>query len=233
MPPTGNFMRFTDDGNLIPLAVEPLNDGSGRFALSATSGSASGGTTISTSGSPVGPSNPLYILGIVGGKTVETSDEFSRVADTNVYAVGDVISATVSDTGTTPLRSIVVGASNGATGYLTKFRLMTSGSSCVAVVRAHFYTVTAPTTVIPGDNVAMGLAYANRSQRIGAIDFPALATELGTSSAARAQDLTTRLAFQCDPGDNKIYYRLETQTVFTPASSQAFFIALTSERNGS
>lgn len=172
-------------------------------------------------------------IGQVGGTTIEVSDEFARVSDGNIYAVGDVISATVSNTGTTPLRSIVVGAANGATGYLTKFRLMTDQPACVAAIRVHFYTVAAPATVVPGDNVAMGLAYANRAQRIGAIDLPALATELGTVTAARTQDITSRLAFQCDPADNKIYYRLETQTVFTPASGQNFYLAISAERNGS
>lgn len=170
-------------------------------------------------------------IGVVGGTTIETSDETTRVADANAYAVGDVISSTVSNTGTTVLQGITVAAANGGTGYLTKFRLMTDQSACVAVIRVHFYTVSAPATVVPGDNVAMGLAYANRAQRIGAIDLPALATELGTVSAARTQDLSTRLAFQCDPADTKIYYRLETQTVFTPASGQKFYLAITQERN--
>jgi hypothetical protein len=172
------------------------------------------------------------IIGKVGGITIEVSDEFARPADTTAYAVGDAIGATTSNTGTTPLRSIVVGAANGATGYLTKFRLMTDQAACVAVIRVHFYTVAAPATVIPGDNALMTLAWANRAQRIGSIDLPALATELGSNTAARAQDLTSRLAFQCDAADNKIYYRLETQTIFTPASGQSWFLALTADRNG-
>lgn len=170
-------------------------------------------------------------IGVVGGTTIEVTDEFARPADTTAYAVGDAIAAAVTDSGTTALRSLVVGAANGATGYLTKLRLMTDQSGCVAVIRVHFYTVAAPPTVIPGDNVAMGLAWANRLKRIGAIDLPALATELGTVTAARTQDLATRLAFQCDPADNKIYYRMETQTVFTPGNAQNWFLAATSERN--
>jgi len=218
----GVNQRFTQnsDGSLTPLVDNSGGTGGGTVVLGA--GTAAFGKL---------SSNPGVSIGVVGGSTVEVTDEFARPADTVAYAVGDAIAAATTDSGTTPLRSIVVGAANGATGYLTKFRLMTDQSTCVAVIRVHFYTVAAPAGVVKGDNVPMTLLWANRAQRIGAIDFPALATEAGANTAARSQDIADRLAFQCDPADNKIYYRLETQTIFTPASAQNFFLALSSERN--
>lgn len=172
-------------------------------------------------------------IGEVGGRSVPVGDETTRPADTTAYAAGDAIGATVSDTGTTPLRSLAVGRVEGGSGYLTKFRLVTDQVACVAVVRVHFYSVAAPAGAIPGDNVLMTLLYLNKAQRIGQIDMPPLATSTvaGASTAAEARDFATRMQFKCAVADQNIYYRLETLTVFTPASGQKFYLEVASEED--
>ena len=171
--------------------------------------------------------------GQVGGQSVLIGDETTRPADTTAYAAGDAISATVSDTGTTALRSLAVGRKVGGTGYLTKFRLMTNQAACVAMIKVHFYNVAAPTGPIVGDNVQMTLLYLNKSQRIGSIILPSLATSTvaGGSTASVAQDDTTRMHFKCAVADQNIYYRLETLSIFTPADSQKFYMEVAAEQD--
>jgi hypothetical protein len=161
------------------------------------------------------------------------SDEFSRVGDVSALTAGDAIGTTVSDSGTTALRSLVVGRVAGGSGYLTKFRLMTDQVACVAALRVHFFNVPAPSGAVVGDNVAMTMKYANRSQRLGHVDMPAFATSTvtGSSDTAVSQDFDTRMQFKCATADTSIYYRLETLTTFTPASGQKFFIEVAAEQD--
>ena len=165
-------------------------------------------------------------IGAVGGQSLVVGDETIRPANTTAYTAGDAISADASDSGTTPLRSLAVGRVTGGSGTLAKFRLMTDQAACVAAIRVHLYTVAAPAGAIVGDNVPMTLLYANKAQRIGHIDLPALATSTvaGASTGAASQDLDTRMEIKCAAGDQNIYYRLETLTAFTPASGQKFYL---------
>ena len=199
-------------------------------------------STITLDNQPISATNPLPTtpaatelhLGEVGGNTIIVGDETTRVSDGNAYTAGDAISATTSNTGTTPLRSLAVARVAGGSGYITKIRLMTDQVACVAQIRVHFYTVAAPAAVVVGDNVPMTLMYANKAQRIGHVDLTALTTSTvvgSTSDAAVTNDLTTRLAFKCANGDQNIYYRLETLTTFTPNSEQHFYIELAVESN--
>jgi hypothetical protein len=172
-------------------------------------------------------------IGSLGGKSVLVSDETIRVADTIPYVAGDVISATVSNTGTTPLRSLAVGRVNGGSGYFTKFRLMTNQVACVAALRIHFFSVPQPTGPIVGDNVAMTFLYANAAYRLGHLDMPSFASTspVGASDSAVSQDLNTRFHFKCAVADNKIYYRIETLTAFTPISGQKFFLEAAADQD--
>ena len=172
-------------------------------------------------------------IGKVGSSSITIGDETTRVSDGNAYAAGDAIGSTVSDTGTTVLRSLAVGRAMAVqnSGWLTKFRLMTDQVACVARIRVHLYSVAAPTGPIVGDNVPMTIFYTNKAQRIGHLDLPALSTSTvtGSSTAAYTQDIDTRLKFVCAAGDVNVYYRLETLDIFTPASGQKFYLEVTAD----
>lgn len=101
------------------------------------------------------------------------------------------------------------------------------------MIKVHFYNVAAPTGPIVGDNVQMTLLYLNKSQRIGSIILPSLATSTvaGGSTASVAQDDTTRMHFKCAVADQNIYYRLETLSIFTPADSQKFYMEVAAEQD--
>jgi len=116
------------------------------------------------------------------------------------------------------------------TGYIVRCRVSTDQATCTARIRVHFYTVAAPTTAIPGDNVAMTTTYANNAQNIGMIDMPAFTSNGGSSTAARSLDITSRLPFVCAAAST-IFYRLETLDAFTPASGQKFDLSLAVDQN--
>lgn len=167
------------------------------------------------------------------GQTVQVADEFTRPADTTAYAAGDAVAAATTDTATTPLRSLALGRIFGGTGYITKVRLWTDQAANVARYRIHLYKVAAPTTAVVGDNVQMTLKYTNFLERVGHIDLPAMATSTvaTNSTAAEASDASLRMAFACAAASRTLYYRIETLSVFTPASGQKFYLEVGVENN--
>ena len=85
----------------------------------------------------------------VGGRTVLASDSFSRPANATAYAANDRVSATISDTGTTPLRALAVGRVDEGSGYITSARLWTNNVTAMTPrIRVHLFTVAAPATAL-------------------------------------------------------------------------------------
>lgn len=81
----------------------------------------------------------------------------------------------------------------------------------------------------PADNAAYTLLWANRTSRIGYIDFLSGNTEGSGSTAANSLNATVRLPFVCAAASRNVFGLLETLDAFTPASAQNFFIELYSE----
>jgi len=162
----------------------------------------------------------------VGGLMAVASATFSRPANTDAYAAKDAVSD--STTAPTVLNFADLARENGGSGYITKARLITNQSTNVARFRLHLYH-TAPTAI--NDNAAFTLLWANRSNRIGYLDFDACQTEGSGSDAANALNTTIRLAFDCAAADRDLYGLLETLDAFTPASGQSFHIELTGDIN--
>lgn len=167
-------------------------------------------------------------VGVVGGAITVVGYEYTRAATITAYLVGDVVSNDETTTTLIPFANIarVVGGS----GYITKARLITDQSTCVAQLRLWLYQVDNPSN-IPGDNSPFTLLYANKSNRIGYIDFPSLTTEQSGSDSASAMDITIRFAFACAAASRNLYGLLETKTAFTPANAQKLYIELTADQN--
>lgn len=164
-------------------------------------------------------------IGEVGGRTVVVSASFTRPANTTAYAAKDVVSNSTSS-------PVVITFSNvsrisGGSGYITKVRLMTDQSTNVAAFRLHLFN-TSPTAI--NDNDPFTLLWANRSSRVGYVDFDNMTTEGTGSDSATTLNKDIRLAFSAS-GSRDIFGILETNSVFTPASGQNFFIELTVELN--
>ncbi len=159
---------------------------------------------------------------------------FTRPADTTAYAAGDRIGATTSDSDVTPLRTLFTARRNGGYGIITKLILMTDLVTFVNQIRIHFYTVSAPTGSVGGDNAIMGVEYENRNQYLGYLNFAALAEPIvvAKSDVALAMLLEQKFGFQCASGDNKIYYALQTIDIsVAPASAQKFHLMVETEES--
>lgn len=155
----------------------------------------------------------------------------TRPANTAAYSASDAISNSTSAPTALTFTDIapVVGA-NGGSGYIVKARMLTNQSTFTGRVRLHIYSVS-PTAI--NDNAAFTLLWANRANRIGAIDFPAAATEGTGSDSANAilapGSGNLAMAFKCANGDQNLYGLAEVRDGFTPTSGQIFFFELTAD----
>lgn len=188
----------------------------------------------------------------VSGRGKEYTDTFARPSDGNIYANGDVIAATVSNTGTTPLRSLPVGFEAGQPFWINFARLATNLTTFLATMRVHLYKVADPGaaanggTSLVGDNVAMVQTYANLYNttatgiRIGHIDLPALVLQhaagddlvYATRDDVRLQVFPAAKQRDGLTESGLIYYRLEIITgVLTPSSGQLFSLTVRTSEN--
>lgn len=166
-------------------------------------------------------------IGQVGGLTAVSGTEISRPANTTAYTAGDVVSDNA--TTTTPI-GLQLARIRGGGGYITKVRLVTDQSTCVSVFRVWVYTIN--TMTVSADNAAMSLLYANKANRLGYIELPAMTTETGAGNdSASAMLDTPRFAFKCASTSKYLYFILQTKTTWTPASGQKFYLEVTAEVN--
>lgn len=165
-----------------------------------------------------GAASELHI-GEVGMATVDLTDSWTRVADTNAYTIADVIAATVSNTDTTALRSLALGRS-GTRGFALRFLSVAfQKTDFLPTIRVHFYNVAAPTTALAGDNVTFVQYYANRAQKLGFVDLPAHTLYHAGDDYTNAYKDNLDLILV--PVAGLIYYRLEIVggTSITPSSA--------------
>jgi hypothetical protein len=176
---------------------------------------------------PVGVNAGENHVGEVGGRGVSVAVEFVRPADTNAYAVNDVVSDSTSATTVQALANFA--RVNGGTGYVTGARLTTDKKSVTARFRVHLFNASNPT--VAADNVAMKRLYADESKYLGSFDLPAMSTPADTTNSTDsvAADLTIRVPFVAGGATRSIYYVLETLDAFTPASGQKFTLRLNGE----
>lgn len=161
-------------------------------------------------------------LGEVGGKLATVTDSFTRPSNTTAYAAKDVVSADPSTIRTfTSIARI-----SGGSGYLVKAQLFSSVAAEVQRMRLHLYNTSSPTVL--DDNVANTMLYADAGKYVGFIDFPALATETGSSAA---QALWTGAIGFTTSGNANLFGVLETLDAYTPASAATYTIRLSADQN--
>ena len=155
--------------------------------------------------------------------------EITRPNDTTAYIAKDVIASSTSS-------PVVITFSDmarviGGSGVIIRARLMTDQKTNTASYRLHLFH-TAPTAI--ADNSPYTMLYLNATNRIGAIDFGAMATEDATNSTAAATMRPSydgsypppNLWFKTNSDTKNIYGILTTLSAFTPAAQQKFFIEL-------
>jgi len=166
---------------------------------------------------------------VVGSNVARVGVEFTRPSDTTAYAARDVVSNSTSSP------SVITFADfarvNQGSGIIVRARLMSDKKDVTASFRLHLFH-TAPTAI--NDNSPYLLLYANAANRIGQVDFPAMASEDPTNSTASATMRPAsdgsagppNLWFQSASGSRAIFGMLETLGAFTPASGQKFYVEL-------
>lgn len=153
-----------------------------------------------------------------------TEAEFTRPADTTSYAVSDAIS---DSTSAPTILSFANAITAGVTGYVVAVRAFTDKNDWTGAVRLHLYRE----TVTPfNDNAAFNLLFANRSKRIGYVDFSTWRSASATSDAAAAfadiPGTVGAIPFSLPAGATTIYALLEARATQAPASGQKFWFEI-------
>lgn len=150
----------------------------------------------------------------------------TRPADTAAYTALDTVSTTTA--GGTVIQFANIGRVNSASGFIKKARIATDQTTCIARFRLHLFSAS---PIAIADNAPFADLWAQRTSKMGAIDFAACATEGTGSTVASSLNTTVNLAFDCMPTDTNLYGLLETLDTFTPTSAQNFYIELTADQN--
>ena len=152
------------------------------------------------------------------------------------YTIGDRIFT--SATGITTAGSVFanLGETMFGNGYVTKAKIFVSGTSFIANLRLHLYTLASGESLSTGttvaDNSAMGVALADSAKYEGYIDFTTWVN--GTDCSFSVVD-DVRLCFQRGTIRGEIASLgtlvgiLEARSGFTPTSAQTFQVELMSD----
>lgn len=170
----------------------------------------------------VSDDEPLPVaLGAVGGLVAVPSANFTRPADTAVYAANDLVANSTVAGSVVPL-SFTVARAAGGTGSIRRARLKKSGASVTnASFRLHLYR-TLP-TVTNGDN---GVWLSIHANYLGAIDIVA---DRAFSDAAGGEGVPTvggEITFDLPDGQSVVYGLLAANLAYTPLASEVFTVSL-------
>lgn len=162
---------------------------------------------------------------VAGGRTVVIGGTFTRPADTNAYAVGDLVANTTT---ASAVAAIPVAAArvNGGTGRITRARLKKSGAPLTnAQFRVHIYRddPAASSGITNGDNGAWLTKEANY---LGAFD---ITLDRAFSDGAKGLGVPTTgpfIAFDTAAGSQLLYALIEARANYTPANAEIFTLAL-------
>ena len=163
---------------------------------------------------------------IIAGDVVRVSDGFTRVADTNAYAVGDHVASTVTAGSVTAANSafILAAATRDAAlgGFLTQIVLHTTGDITTdADFRVHLFDID-PYTVAPtsGDNAAISLDTTISDNYLGYIDVSLNLTLFEAETVGVGVPLLP-IPIKANSGTT-IWGVLEARAAYVPASSEVF-----------
>lgn len=160
-----------------------------------------------------------------GRYTVATKSSFTRPADTTAYAVGDLVanSTVAASVNAGSWTGATFTGSGGGTGKINGIGISVAASTTVKTFRVHLFT--AAPTMTNGDNGVFAVTSFDLDTHLGYVDV-LLDTINGSGSIGYAQ---CDVDYQIASGDT-LYYRIETRTIFTPASADTFAVKVKFER---
>lgn len=150
---------------------------------------------------------------------------FTRPSDTTAYAAQDVVSNSTS--APTLLQFSGAARANGGSGIIISARHLKS-STVQANFRLHLYRSNNVSAV--NDNAQFPLLFANRTNRIGFIDFNHGTGGTGSDSS-HALATFVNLPFVCDAATSSLFGMLVTPTGYPPISGEQHFIELSIGQN--
>jgi hypothetical protein len=152
---------------------------------------------------------------------------FTRPADANAYAVGDIVSNSTSASTLMTFTDLLETAGGGV--KIVSARLATNQKSIVPAFRVHLYNASNPT--VSADNAAHRELYADEDKYIGFIDLPAMTTGTDTTNSTSSRATVANISIPAEgaSGSRNVYALLETLTAFTPASASQFTLKLVAD----
>lgn len=165
---------------------------------------------------PVSGSNPLPTSS--GGYTARVNASFTRPADTNAYAVGDLVANSTTNTSVTPME-FAVGRDGGSGGMLRRVRIRkTTATIANAQFRLHLYS--AAPACSNGDNGAWLTDQA--ANYIGSFD---ISCDKAFTDGAAGNGLPT-IGSEINFTSDTIYGLLEARGAYAPGSAEQFVVSL-------
>lgn len=158
------------------------------------------------------------VIGRVGGMTAVVSANFTRPADTNAYALGDLVANDTTAASVTPM-SFAVARATGLGAMMRRARVRKTGTATAsALFRLHLYTATP--TVTNGDNGAW--LSDNGANYLGAFDI----TVDKAFSDGAAGNGAPLIGSEINTVADTVYGLLEARAAYTPGSAEVFTITL-------
>lgn len=146
-----------------------------------------------------------------------------RPNNTDAYVAEDVISEATSSATTWNFEN-----ARSSPGMIVGARLYNNAELTPRTI-LHLYTTSAPTNTERDDGDQFGIMYESEDEKVGEINFPALAGEDATvGNGTRAQNFDLRIpVIGVAPGASaNLYGILETLDAFTPVANTNYTIDL-------
>jgi hypothetical protein len=176
-----------------------------------------------TNAQPVTPQATESYLGFVGGKATNVAANFTRPADTNVYASGDLVANSVTAASVVPL-SFTMARINDASGMIRRVRLKISGTVITnASFRIHFYRndPSASSGIANGDN---GVWSTKEAGYLGSCDVTVDKAFTDAAEGVGIPNNGTEINFIPTSGAQTVYALIEARAAFTPISAEVFTV---------
>ncbi len=161
---------------------------------------------------------------IVGGSTRLVSASFTRPNDTTIYAVGDLVANSTTNTSVTPMIFSIAKA-NGGSGSIVRARIRkTSTVTSNASFRIHLYRV-APVTISNGDNGVWLTSNAN--DYIGAILINVDRAFTDGAAGNGVPIVGSAINFDLSTTNStNVFGLLEAVGTYTPTAQETFTVSL-------
>jgi hypothetical protein len=155
---------------------------------------------------------------LIGAQTALVSASFTRPADTNAYVSGDAVNNSTS--APQPLQFVSANHRGTQVGMIVGARLVKQGTGTSGTFRLWLFR--APFTP-PNDNAAFNIAWADRANRLGYIDFTSWVAGTDCAESVGALSGGNEIPFDLSSGDgSSIFGALQATAGYTPASGEQF-----------